>query len=187
MEQLVNDIRNGNIRAFKQLFEDYYPILCVYSQQYITDPESCKDIAQEVLLTYWERRKNFNEIHQLKSFLYTATRNRCLNWLKHATFIDEEFEKTRNISDEDVFEEEIMRQETFLLVRKAIATLPPQMQRIVKLYMAGKHNQEIAELLQISEGTVHSLKKTAYKKLRAILKEEFFLLIILLHHINRLT
>ena len=100
---------------------------------------------------------------------------------------DEEFEKTRNISDEDVFEEEIMRQETFLLVRKAIATLPPQMQRIVKLYMAGKHNQEIAEILQISEGTVHSLKKTAYKKLRAILKEEFFLLIILLHHINRLT
>ena len=80
-----------------------------------------------------------------------------------------------------------MRQETFLLVRKAIATLPPQMQRIVKLYMAGKHNQEIAEILQISEGTVHSLKKTAYKKLRAILKEEFFLLIILLHHINRLT
>ena len=37
---------------------------------------------------------------------------------------------------------------------------------------------EIAQTLGISEGTVHSLKKTAYRKLRASLREHFALLLL---------
>ncbi len=182
MDQLITDIRNGNIRAFKQLFEDYYPILCVYAQRFIADPEPCKDIAQEVLLTYWERRKDFCEIHQLKSFLYMATKNRCLNVLKHDAYIDNNFDQASRMSDYEI-EEEIIRQETFLLVRKAVSGLPTQMQRIIRLSLMGKHNHEIAQILHISEGTVHSLKKTAYKKLRDALREHLILLLLI--HLSR--
>lgn len=177
MDQVITDIRNGNISAFKRLFEDYYPILCVYAQHYIADPEPCKDIAQEVLLTCWERRTDFNELQRLKSFLYTATKNRCLNMLKHDAYIDGNYDQTIHTNDYEI-EDEIIRQETFLLVRKAVADLPTQMQRIIRLSLQGKRNQEIARMLGISEGTVHSLKKTAYKKLRTALKEHFILLLL---------
>lgn len=177
MDPLITDIRNGNIRAFKQLFEDYYPILCVYAQRYIADPEPCKDIAQEVLLSCWEHRNGFDDIHRLKGFLYTAARNRCVNMLKHDAYIDDNFDQT-NHTDTYELEDEIIRQETFLLVRRAVAELPVQMGRIIRLSLMGKRNQEIAQTLGISEGTVHSLKKTAYRKLRASLREHFALLLL---------
>lgn len=43
--------------------------------------------------------------------------------------------------------------------------------------MQGKKNAEIAVQLSISEGTVHTLKKTAYKKLRDRVAEHFYLLL----------
>lgn len=178
MEPVITDIRNGSVRAFKRLFDDYYPILCLYAQRYIADPEPCKDIAQEVLLTCWERRADFYELHRLKSFLYTATRNRCLNVLKHDAYIDGNYDQANHTNDYEI-EDEIIRQETFLAVRKAVAGLPPQMQRVIRLSLMGKHNHEIAATLGIAEGTVHSLKKTAYRKLRAALGEHFILLILL--------
>ena len=84
IENIIADIKRGNKQAFKKLFDDYYPILCVFASHYIEDKEVCKDIAQDVLLAYWERKEDFNDILKVKSFLYTVTRNKCLNYLKHA-------------------------------------------------------------------------------------------------------
>lgn len=176
MDINIDDIRNNNIKAFKQLFKDYYPILCLFANKYITDPEQCKDIAQDVLLTYWEHRSNFDNIYQVKGFLYTTTRNKSLNQLKHDQYIEENTDIKDYSYIENEIENEIIRQETYLQVRNAVAELPLQMQRIIRLSMIGKKNQEIAEILSISEGTVHSLKKTAYKKLRESLKENFILI-----------
>ncbi len=180
MNTIIEDIRNDNKNSFKQLFKDYYPILCIFANKYIFDQEASKDIAQEVLLTYWERRKDFNDLYKVKSFLYTATRNRCLNYLKHEQIINEESYSPESLLEfENKIEDEIIRQETYLLVRKAVEELPSQMKRIIKLSICGKKNSEIAAELAISEGTVHALKKTAYKKLRKKLKQHFYLLFLL--------
>ena len=53
MNTIIENIRNDNRNSFKQLFKDYYPILCIFANKYILDEEASKDIAQEVLLTYW--------------------------------------------------------------------------------------------------------------------------------------
>lgn len=173
MSNFTDDIRYNDTQAFKKLFWDYYPVLCVFAQQFISDAELCKDIAQEALLTYWERRKNFSNIYQTKSFLYTVAKNKCFNILRHNQFIDSQAEINEEINVDEAVEDEIIRQETFLMVRQAVAALPPQMQRIIRLSMKGKKNPEIAQLLSISEGTVHSLKKTAYQKLREMLNDRF--------------
>lgn len=178
MSDLIKDIRNNRIQAFRQLFNDYYPMLCALAHQYIADRECCKDIAQDALLTYWELRERFDDIRQVKSFLYITTRNKSLNVLKHEQFKDESASMPDIIADE-VLEDRIIRQETYLQVRRSVESLPGQMQRIIRLSMSGKRNSEIARILSISEGTVHSLKKTAYKKLRIILKKHFFLLLLI--------
>lgn len=79
---------------------------------------------------------------------------------------------------EESFEKEMVRQETYLLVRKAVGTLPAQMRRIVEMTMDGGKNSEIAAELGITEGTVHAAKKVAYKKLRDLLKDHFYLLLL---------
>ena len=80
---IIADIKRGNKNAFKKLFDDYFPILCVFSFHYVEDKEVCKDIVQESFLSYWERKENFDDLLKVKSFLYTVTRNKCLNHLKH--------------------------------------------------------------------------------------------------------
>lgn len=178
IENIISDIKRGNKQAFKKLFDDYYPILCVFAAQYIDDYEVCKDIAQEALLAFWERRDNFENILKVKGFLYTVTRNKCLNHLRH-TQID-----IPNLQDEEDidhgFESAIIEQETYRIVRKAVEELPSQMRNIILLSMEGLKNNEIADKLQISEGTVHSLKKIAYRKLRETLKGINYILLLFL-------
>ena len=159
MNGLIEDIKQGDRAAFRELFEDYYPILCVFAMKYIRDEEQCKDVAQETLLTYWQNRADFEDIFKVKGYLYRVARNRCLNMIRREQ-VDEHFVK-----------------EAYLLVRKAVGALPVQMRKIIELAMQGKKNAEIAAELSISEGTVHTLKKTAYKKLRDRLQEHFYLLL----------
>ena len=64
MRDIVAEIRSGDKSSFKELFEDYYPILFVFASKYVKDDELCKDIAQETLLSYWEKRKSFEDIYK---------------------------------------------------------------------------------------------------------------------------
>ncbi len=176
MNDLIEDIKGGNKAAFRELFEDYYPVLCVFAMRYLHDEEQSKDIAQETLLTYWQKRADFEDILKVKGYLYMVARNRCLNVLKRVR-VDEHYLRELTLEPDFIFEDEVVRQETYLLVRKAVDALPCQMRRIIELAMAGKRNAEIAVELAIAEGTVHTLKKTAYKKLRDHLKQHFYLLL----------
>ena len=152
IENIIADIRRGNKQAFKKLFDDYYPILCVFASHYIEDKEVCKDIAQDVLLAYWERKEDFDDILKVKSFLYTVTRNKCLNHLKHEQLDIPNFSGQEEF--DSGFEAAIIEQETFHMVRKAVE--------------------------ELSEGTVHTLKKFAYRKLRESLKGINYTLLLFL-------
>ena len=48
------------------------------------------------------------------------------------------------------------------------------MKAIMQLSLEGKKNAEIADRLNISTETVHTLKKIAYKKLRENLKDYYY-------------
>lgn len=63
------------------------------------------------------------------------------------------------------------------MLTDAIDKLPDQMRAIMRLAMEGKKNGEIAEYLNVSVETVHTLKKIAYKKLRIYLKDYYYFLI----------
>ena len=82
MRDISLDIKRGNVKVFKEFFETYYPVLCVFAQKYIPDSEKCKDIVQEALLSYWQKKEDFDNIHKVKGFLYVFVRNRALNYLR---------------------------------------------------------------------------------------------------------
>ena len=65
-----------------------------------------------------------------------------------------------------------------IVLTDAIDKLPDQMRAIMRLAMEGKKNGEIAEYLNVSVETVHTLKKIAYKKLRIYLKDYYYFLIL---------
>lgn len=53
--------------AYKKLFYEFYPSLCVFAGRYIAASETCEDIVQEVFF-YMEKQKIFKHPFFLSKF-----------------------------------------------------------------------------------------------------------------------
>ncbi|MCU0373580.1 MAG: RNA polymerase sigma-70 factor [Ignavibacteria bacterium] len=164
----VERISNGDIKAFKEFYEGLYPSVCIFANKYLNDLNFAKDLAQEAFIEYWKQKNNFNDLKAIKGFIYTVTRNKCLNHIKSRE-IRENILNSEFTSD-DYFYEMVLEEETYRQVYQAVNNLPPQCRNIIMLMLDAKKNQEIAEELDISVNTVKTLKKNAYKELRIRLK-----------------
>ena len=82
-------------------------------------------------------------------------------------------------SEQD-FQNRVMEEEVHRVFNRAIDALPMQMRTVINYSLDGLKNAEIAEKMQITDGTVHAYKKEAYKKLRVSLKEYYYLLPVIL-------
>ena len=78
------------------------------------------------------------------------------------------------------FKNRLIEEETYRIVSHAIDSLPPQSSKIIKMCLEGKQNKEIAEILGISVNSVKTLKYNALSTLKEVLKDHFYILIILL-------
>lgn len=122
-------------------------------------------------------KRRFFYLHQVKAFLYTAVRNKALNELEHSKVVYEYAQNVIEKKKDSFFHDAIVEEETYRIVSEAINKLPDQMKAIMQLSLEGKKNAEIADRLNISTETVHTLKKIAYKKLRKNLKDYYYFLL----------
>ena len=174
--------KKDEINAFKHFFESFYPSVCVFARKYLRDEAIAKDFAQESFIEYWKKKENFTDIKAIKGFIYTVTKNKCLNELKLHR-VSGNSAKEEILTDE-YFYDLIFEEETYAIVHHSVNTLAPQSRKIVWLSMEGKKNQEIAEQLTISVNTVKTLKKNAYKALRNQLKDQIFALAVITQFLN---
>ena len=162
----MQDHRPIDENDLENLFDEFFQALCVFAESYVKDNALAVDMAQESFLALWFHRDRLRERGSIKSFLYTTVRNHCLNWIKKNRRRRQEFVQ---VESESFLETTIMRVETNRILYNAIDGLPPQTREIVLLSLDGLKNREIAEHLGVSENTVHTLKKSAYKKLKSTL------------------
>lgn len=126
------------------------------------DADMSADIVQDVFAKLWQIRDDFFYLHQVKAFLYTAVRNHALNELEHSK-VAHEYEQKIIAKKQMLFRDAIVEEETFRILSEAIEKLPTQMRAIMQLALEGKKNAEIAERLNVSSETVHTLKKWLIK------------------------
>lgn len=167
-----------NEQGFHDIFNKYYVSLCLFANQYTEDQDASADIVQDSFAKLWQIRDDFFYLHQVKSFLYTSVRNKALNELEHSKVVHEYAQKVIEKKKDSFFHDAIVEEETYRIVTEAIDKLPEQMKAIMRLALEGKKNAEIAEHLNVSTETVHTLKKIAYKKLRQHLKGYYYLLFL---------
>lgn len=161
----------------KSLFDDFYIPLCLFAERYLDNAEMAEDIVQDCFIKLWQYRNKFEFRHQVKSFLYTSVRNGALNELEHQKVMNTYAGKLLEKNDEAFFRDHVIEEETYRLLMNAISKLPEQTRKVILLALEGLDNKSIALQLNIADGTVHTLKKIAYKRLREELKEYFYLII----------
>lgn len=171
----VQPIALTNDSDYRRIFDDYYESLCMFASHYVEDSAMAADIVQDCFVKLWQLRTDFFYLHQVKSFLYTAVRNKSLNELEHSKIVNEYAQKLVEKSTDSFYQEHVIEEEVYHTLTRAIDQLPNQMRAIMNLALEGMPNKEIAETLGVSVETVRTLKKIAYRKLRENLKEYYYL------------
>lgn len=178
----VNDnhivkIANGDMESFRRVYLAIFPLLCVYAYRIVKDESEIQDIVQESMLTYWKNRIEFNNVDSVKAYLYSITRNRCLNIIRDRKISERYYDYSKKFAEREWGEGVMIENEVYSNLQKAITKLPDQTRRIIKMSMDGFKNQMIADDLDVSLNTVKTLKKIGYSYLRNILSRIVFLII----------
>ncbi len=166
---IIEGLRSGRESAYRQLFEQYYQKLVVFACKYLEDLESARDIVQEFYLYLYESRHSISIQTSLKSYLYSAVKNRCLNQVKHEQVKEKHRNMSRseaNVSGPDL--EEIMDAvELEARVYEIVSKLPEKCRQIyIMSRVDGKRNREIADELNLSIRTVETQISKALKSLK---------------------
>ncbi len=165
----IEGLRSGRESAYRQLFEQYYQKLVVFANKYLEDLDSARDIVQEFYLCLYESRHSISIQTSLKSYLYSAVKNRCLNQVKHEQIKEKHRNMSRSeasVSDPDL--EEIMDAvELEARVYEIVSKLPEKCRQIyIMSRVDGKHNRDIADELNLSVRTVETQISKALKILK---------------------
>ena len=181
-KELINEVTlRDNEAAFKVIFDNFYPVLFLFSKRFIQDQELRHDIVQEVFISIWEQRKTLNIKISLQNYLIACCRNACLNYLqRYSKRNNNEESLSENLpiyceSVEDIFSVGELVQ----LLENALAKLPDNYRQVYEMSrFESKKNREIADSLGVSEKTVERYKRKVEAFLRIELKEYLPLLFL---------
>lgn len=165
-------IKSGDQSALKTVFDQHYSALCRYALQWTKDPDEAEDIVQRLFVDLWVKRDAIEVELTLKSYLYAATRNRCLNYLKHQRVVQMHVQSVSKAPQPILFMDEAHHLTE--AIHKAIANLPDQCGRVFRMVkMEGKRYHEVADELGISVKTIENHMTKALRVLRVELKDFF--------------
>ena len=180
-QEIIGAIREGNERIFEETFRKYYQSLCNYANSILKEMDEAEEVVQNLFMSVWEKRSDLEINISLKSYLYRAVHNHCLNRIKHLKVREEYQQYATNFYDAsyESVSQTVMKNELETKIEEAIRKLPEQCRLIFRMsrFEELKYH-EIAEQLEISPKTVENQIGKALKILRVELAEYLPLIII---------
>jgi RNA polymerase sigma-70 factor, ECF subfamily len=172
---LIELCRVGDSSAIENFVQTYQQDIYRLALSILDDSNEAEDATQEALLTALRALDSFRGASSLKTWLYSITVNACRNRLQR----HRRHERLTNILGEILqirstpsVEESAMENESDQALWRAIHNMDPKHRiPIVLRYYHDLSVAEIADILQIPEGTVHSRLNTGRKQLHDVLKE----------------
>ena len=174
--------------SLEQLYYEYAPRMTAFARRILQDPRQAEDLVQDVFIRFWERYKGKESDHW-HPVIFTMTRNRCLDILRHLSVKRNIIDTNIGISPEEEFlfiedlvgdgestDEKLLLSDLNRELDRIIDSLPPRCKEVFSLSRKeGLHNQEIAQRLGITVKAVEKQMTRALKALRAKLSSGEFL------------
>lgn len=169
-KETVEALRNGNHRAFEEVFLAYFQKVRLFIGGIIKSDADSEELAQDVFVKLWTNREAINIEKPLGAYLYTIARNKAFNFLKHKSVEQSYVDGFPFFDSVATPEEELFAREISLLVDMVVDEMPIQRRRIYILSREkGVSNSDIAEKLGISKKTVENQLSLALQELRKII------------------
>ena len=177
-QALISAAKKGDRRAFNQLVVHYQGLAYNVAYRILGDPEAAADATQDAFFSAYRAMPKFRG-GSFKSWLLRIVTNACYDQLRvkqrrPTSSLDDlpvEADHTYYLEDSaEQPDEFVERQELNRFIEAGIATLPPDQRMVLVLSdIQGMSYQEVAEVLNISLGTVKSRLSRGRAKLRDFL------------------
>lgn len=153
-------------KAFAALFRHYFAALTSFGSSIVKNHEAVEDIVEDVFLKLWENRSMLMAVNNISNYIYVATKNACLNYLKSKrNQVQETIGETHLFSDNNP-ESTLVNHENVNAIIRLINELPPRCRLIFKLIKDDEMSYaEVAQLLNISVRTVNAQMTIATSKM----------------------
>ena len=172
-------IADGDQYSFRILFHHFTGRLTAFAQSMLGNKEAATEIVDDVWVKVWKNRVTFPQVENIRSYLYTATKNSALNYLsdKARAMVTEPFNDiTIQIKDEYCPEQQLITREIFKRIHSAVQDLPPRCKMVFKLVREdGLRYHEVAEIMKTSQNTVDAQMVIAVKRIRKAIGSQLVL------------
>lgn len=171
VEDAIKLLQQGSAEAFQILYKNYADAVYRFCLKVLGSPELAEDAFQEVFIVIYEKRKSFRG-NNFASWLFTITRNTCINQLRKSKDLDK-FDETFYPHIAKFENRDLALKEQ---IDKAIAELPLALREAIVLREYDDLSyQEISEVLGIDLALVkvriHRARLILRKVLKPIVKE----------------
>src|SRR5579872_4732072 len=161
---------------YAELYRRYAPALFAYAWQQTASREDAEDIVLDVFLSVLQNQRfpAFDEKKQA-AWLWTITRNKVVDRHRRSTHhqhVSIDWLAEPLYEDEETAPEQLsLKREEYAELYRAVQTLPTLQQDVLRLRFGhGLKCEEIAPVLDKSEGAVRMLLFRTLRRLRAIYK-----------------
>ncbi len=186
-------LKLGDEQVFKLIMEHWYARLFNFTRGYLNNDENAREVLQDVFLQLWEYRKKLADNTSLNAYLFTLTRNHCIDLIRREKLLlqyrtdkkEEYIQLAENFQALSApFLDDIFTKEFQTEIDSTVCSLPEQCRKVFLMSRKdGLKNREICEILQLSPKTVECHITKALKTIRETLQKKFpgsfnFLLIL---------
>ncbi len=174
----ITALRKGEKKSYEEIYTEFFGVLYHLCLQYLHNEKIAEELVQDSFLKLWEIRETMNEQINIRSFLYTITKNNCLNHLRNQKISLKHQENMKYLEMQFNYEaleklgNYIQFEELRNKIDEAISKLPSE---IIETFRLSRFEElsykEIAEQQGISIKTVESRISKALRILRVELKD----------------
>ncbi len=167
-----------DIKQFKEKILPLRDKLFKRAKYILGSHEDAEEIVQEVMLKIWQKRDTIDETANFEAFAITVTRNMCYDSFKtkhykHKGISIDEFDYEYNLEGDNE-QKYAEYKEANELIQKIIEDFPPRWREILCLRdVEGYTNQEVAEILDVTETVVKVTLSRTRKRIREVLIKKY--------------
>lgn len=179
--ELLRQAQRGDLDAYEQIHARLEPAIRRFVRRLIGDTPEADDAIQDTFISLYMHMTRIDPVENLRPYLYRIARNRCYDALRRQGRYDE-----LSLDDEPVgvrvsfaLHDKDMPEDTthwlllYMEVQQAMDQLPENQRQSLILYAEEEMSYaEIAEVMEVSIGTVKSRLYHAKARLRGLLPVE---------------
>ncbi len=175
-DELIDQVRAGNLRSFEELIDRYRNQVFNFVYRILGSRDEAEDILQDAFMKVYQHLPRYKKQSKFSSYLFTIAHNLSMNRVNYRKRsqmkLDTLAQSDRESSITDRTPDAQLREnEIAIVVHRAIEKLPPKYRAALVLSeFEGFSYKQISDVLNCSVGTVKSRIFRARDLLRGYLK-----------------